>query len=195
MIRIKTDTSGAQRKFTALTQTSWVYDTLERWAPLAINEVKSLGAERFKSAKGHLLSSLGFKVSQTKSGAEVLVGTGVKGRKSIPYARIQDVGGEIEPKNRQYLTIPLGGTRGRAADYKDTFFIETKAGKLFLAQRVSAKVFKRKTTKGIKLNDSGVRLLFLLVKKVTLPGSSYFTDAMATATIRLRQMLDSRVPR
>ncbi len=195
MIRIKTDTSGAQRKFTALAQTSWVYDTLERWSPLAINEVKSLGAERFKSAKGHLLSSLGFNVTQTKSGAEALVGTGVKGKKSIPYARIQDVGGRIEPRLKQYLTIPLGGARGRAADYKDTFFIETKSGKLFLAQRSGAGAFKRKTTKGVNLADSGVRLLFLLVKSVNLQGSSYFTDAMATATIRLRQMLDERVPR
>jgi hypothetical protein len=195
MIKVSYDSKGARQKLEVLARPSWVFDTMQRWGPLAINEVKALGSQRFKSPKGNLLSALGFNTTQTKAGGEILVGTGVRGRKSIPYAHIQDVGGRIEPKTKQYLTIPLGGTRGRAADYKDTFFIETKSGKLFLAQRSGAGAFKRQTTKGQRVGGSDVRLLFLLVKSVTLPGSSYFTDAMATAVIRLRAMLDAGVPK
>lgn len=80
-----------------------------------------------------------------------------------PYARIQEEGDTITPKKGQYLTIPLDAarqgdrrgaiTRASARNFANTFFLETRAGKLLIMQKQGA---------------GNIVPLFLLVESVTL---------------------------
>ena len=80
-------------------------------------------------------------------------------------ARLLNYGGKVVPKNAKYLTIPVGLTanekrRGLTArDFENTFFHESKNGKLFLMQNMG---------KGEK-----PRVLFLLVKSMIMPARPF----------------------
>lgn len=87
---------------------------------------------------------------------QVEVGTNLK------YAQIQDKGGTITPKRGQYLTIPLGGTRGSPRNHPGGFFIKSKAGNLLYV---------------IKTGKTGIKPLFVLKKSVTLRAKPYLRKA------------------
>jgi hypothetical protein len=77
----------------------------------------------------------------------------------VPYARIQELGGTVVPRQRQWLTIPLdeaktpgGQTRAPARAWTDTFFLPIAGERLLLMQR----------------REGGAVPLFLLVKRSTL---------------------------
>lgn len=65
---------------------------------------------------------------------------------NVAYARIQETGGVIRPVRSKYLTVPLpaalnsdGTPKYRSArDWKNTFFLRSKAGNLLIVQRVGA---------------------------------------------------------
>jgi hypothetical protein len=96
-------------------------------------------------------------------------------------ADVHQSGKTITPKSAKFLTIPLrarGGTGAddslrltreknragyRARDFKDTFFRWVN-GKLFLFQKTDGRGARR----------GGIRALFLLVKKVTMPKNEWF---------------------
>lgn len=85
----------------------------------------------------------------------------------VPYASIQEEGGEVTPKRGNWLTIPLdaaktaaGVTRKPARQWNDTFFRMSKAGNLILFQQKPNEIIP----------------LFLLVRKVVLKGSLGFMD-------------------
>jgi hypothetical protein len=77
------------------------------------------------------------------------------------YARIQDLGGVIRPIKGQYLTIPLGGTKGSIRGHTGGFFRRSKKGNL---------IYFVKAGKGIKP-------LFVLKKQVTLKAQPYLSKA------------------
>jgi hypothetical protein len=92
------------------------------------------------------------------------------GPKGPPYGRIQELGGEVRPVTRQWLTIPLeaaktraGVGRGRALDFQDTFFLRSRAGNLILAMK----------------NGTGITPLFVLKKQVRVPASPYLSPVLA----------------
>ena len=85
----------------------------------------------------------------------------------VPYASIQEEGGEIKPRRGNWLTIPLdaaktaaGVTRKPARQWNDTWFWRLPSGALLLMQ---------------DRGDDFVPL-FLLVKKVVLKGTLGFMD-------------------
>ena len=78
-----------------------------------------------------------------------------------PYAKIQEYGGTIRPKNAQWLAIPLdaaktgaGVARGGPRDYQNTFFATSKKGNLILFQKDAG---------------GGIIPLFVMKKEVTIP--------------------------
>lgn len=80
----------------------------------------------------------------------------------VPYARIQEFGGEVVPRTRRWLTIPLpdnmtpaGVTRETAplAIMHGAFFFKSKTGKLLIAKR----------------EGDRLRFLFVLKKRVRIP--------------------------
>lgn len=89
------------------------------------------------------------------------------------YARIHEFGGDVTPKSKQYLSVPLdaamtktGRTRGSAPSYgyEKTFVAEVN-GKPIVFRRTG-----KKRPAGWKPGqpDPTIQALFLLVKKVTL---------------------------
>ncbi len=84
----------------------------------------------------------------------------------VRHARIHEYGGEIVPRTKQYLTIPLDAARAgdregaiartSARHFSNTFFLTTKVGKLLLMGS---------PTEG---RSDEVKPLFLLVKSVML---------------------------
>ena len=83
----------------------------------------------------------------------------------VPYASIQEEGGEITPKRGKYLAIPLDAAKTRAGvtrkpprQWTDTFFIRSKKGTLLLMQKRAHEMIP----------------LFAMVKRVVIPGELGF---------------------
>jgi len=105
------------------------------------------------------------------------------------YARMQEFGGEIKPKNAKFLTIPTSFNKKAsgatdfpsaraliAAKEGQTFFRRTAKGHLFLfwdkfeKKSVRARTRKFSDIRGGSVAKNAPVPMFLLVKKVDLPG-------------------------
>jgi hypothetical protein len=116
---------------------------------------------------GHLANNIAFTVSEGEASWTVVIGTGVGGKSSVKYARIQDKGGIVKPVKGQYLTIPFSWARGRTAKSipkKQGVFIKTKKGSLLLAE---------------KRGKDNLMPMFTLVKQVKIPPTYWFTQVMS----------------
>jgi hypothetical protein len=102
-----------------------------------------------------------------------MVGTGVKGTKSVKYAMIQDKGGTVTAKGK-YLTIPFKGVKGNARSFDNTFVSKSKAGNLIIFQN---------------LGKGKIKPLFALKHSVTIPASNWFTGAIDTNKPLLDEMM------
>lgn len=98
---------------------------------------------RFKNPTGHLKKSIKTGGNDRKAYTET----------NVPYAKIQDIGGIIRPKNAKMLKIPL-------VDHPSdsNLFILRKNNKLFL------------------MNKSNKRIEYILKKQVKIKGTRYWTD-------------------
>ena len=150
---------------------------LTKWAAVTQKELMSsaAGLKKHWTHTGQLKRNVGWEQSVSADQYQVKVGTGLGGRLSVKYARIQDEGGDIVPKKTHYLTIPFKGVKGSARNYHNTFFYTAKSGALILAMQKWTKVsggenFKRR---------GGFVPLFTLVKRVTIPATHWFGDVIA----------------
>ena len=101
---------------------------------------------------GRLYRSITYKIS----GDKIIVGTNVK------YAKIQQEGGVIKPKNKKWLTIPLtpAAKAKRAPDFSDTFAqFYTEDGKAY------GIIFQKAEPEPIAL--------YKLVKRVNIPARPF----------------------
>jgi len=168
MITIKADVKGLQRVISKYPK------QLDNATSIALRrmgqEVRSDAVSWAPVKTGDLSRSILMSPQFPKT--RVTVGT------NKPDARIQDLGGTIRPKRAQYLTIPLGGTRGSIRSHTGGFFIKSKRGNL---------LYVKKAGKGIKP-------LFVLKKDVTLKGKPYLTRAFKKMTMgRASKILSEEV--
>lgn len=117
---------------------------------------------------GHLRSSIGSKVETKENGIVATIGSGARQGQRIKYADIQETGGTVRPKIRQWLTIPLdaaktpaGVTRFSAQDVRDG---STKYKSSFIRNGIIFGVLGR-----------GIVPLFVLKKSVNIPASRYMS--------------------
>lgn len=171
---IKIDISNALRKtqvvlmlIRAAQKQAWT------WASDTLRTLKFSAKCLKKSGRGTGFLSNNVGMDVAKDGSEILLGTGVK-TQSVPYANIQDKGGDIVPVNAQYLTIPFPGVQGRAKNFKDAFVIKLKTGNLALVQSDG---------------NGGIIPLFTLVKRVHLQRTGWFSDILALALLSLREKM------
>lgn len=115
---------------------------------------------------GALLNSVTSSVSESLDG--LIVGE-VKSS-GVPYAKIQETGGTIFPKNKQYLAIPIGDNRRGDGLPKITTkdLLAMGKGKSFIAKGI---IFLKE--------GNSIRALFALKKSVTIPARPYFSTALA----------------
>lgn len=101
----------------------------------------------------------------------------------VPYARIQEFGGEVTPKKAKFLTIPFPGIKGFARDFKNTFFKKSANGNLILFQNLGkTKTGRRRRTRGVvdikTRKGFTIRPLFVLKKKVRIDKQPYMKPAL-----------------
>jgi len=149
--------------------TAWTTKTVAELMRAASRLQKS-GAGRHT---GDLARNIGYEIGATEERWQTIIGTGVGGRKSIVYAAIQDKGGTINARNRKYLTIPLAGVKGTAANYPGSFIVRSKKGNLLICER----------------GRDGLRPLFALKPSVTLPATGWFSNAVYARQPLLDEMM------
>lgn len=126
---------------------NYLVDTLDRIGDDLERQIKlKLTGQILKVQTGRLRSSITHGQYRTKDHMFLRVGT------NVVYARIHELGGDIYPVNRQYLTVPFPGVRGSAEDYDNTF----------IAKGI---IFQKR--------GKGIRPLFSLRKHVHIPARPY----------------------
>ncbi len=180
---VKVDVSRAQLKVVR------VIDGLD---PVARKRLSTFGAMTVLKAKrnasggivgkykngrksGQLHRNISFRLAKTDGGVSgVAIGTGpeVGGKEEVKYASILEHGGTIKPKNSKLLAIPLTRDGLRPRQYFNTFFFRS-GGKLFLAQSILR--FASGSGKG---KNAGMRLLFVLKNKVTMPAFHWLSRSI-----------------
>lgn len=151
--------------------------TAELWTAVSLASAlaKRNATERLRVRTGRLRSSI-------IGDSDGLTGFVRAGDAAVTYARIQDEGGTVKPRNGKYLTIPVGQAltgsgveRQPARAYKDLFPIRSKKGNLLLARR----------------NGKALDVLYILVQRVKVPPTRFLTDAAEQAADSLREGLNT----
>ena len=146
---------------------------LQKWEDQTTQEIKrGIGGGYIGRRTGHLAQAIDGRVQQDGELITAEIGTNIKGKKhDVPYAAIQDRGGDICPRRARALTIPLGNTKGRAANFPNLFLLK-RPGKLpLLAERIGKGKLKAR---------------FLLSNRVTIKPTGYFSEPAEFALRHLR---------
>ena len=159
---------------------------------------------KLQDRRGNLRKSIGYKVEKNMAGLNVEARM-FAGSRLAPYARLQEEGGVVRPRKRQYLTIPLppvltpggalsgkykirfGGVsravrRGRVkyqTDAGPTFIFKSKKGNLIVG------ITNPKTGKPFMMaGGKRPKAFYVLKKQVTVPGRLGFVKTWKRATRR-----------
>ena len=131
---------------------------------------------RLADSFGHRVIKAGSSPTRTRRRLEVFSA-------GVPYARIQEYGGEVRPVRAKWLTIPLapaktakGVQRGPARSFDGLFFYKSRKGNALLGRR---------------LTSGQIENFFLLKKRVHLKarlgfGKTWESDSIPFLSKRLR---------
>jgi len=130
--------------------------------------------------KGKLRRSIEYKLGGDRTGPFVRVGSW-----TVPYARIQEKGGTIVPKQAKALAIPISedAKKARALGWGPEFpgFV----GQLFILRRpgrdalLVRRIREGYVPSGIKdRRGQGVEVMYLLTSSVTLPARPYLRPSL-----------------
>ena len=176
-MRIKADFSEAKKDIAALSKLDSDFQKrMEEWKNESVRQLKFRARGMRKSywrKSGHLALSTNGRVLRTPTGLRIILGSGVFAPE-VPYALLQEDGGTITPKKRDWLAIPFRGVKGFPREYRDTFFAFSKNKNLILFQ---------------KLGKHGKRPLFALKKEVNIPASKWFSSVMDKQKEKLAALL------
>lgn len=135
---------------------------LQKWTGKTVKQIiRNLSGPILKTRSGHLRRSITGKTFKGKL-IVAIIGSGIFGRKPVKYARIQEKGGKIKAK-KKFLTIPLPGVKGTAANFPDAFIIKSKKGNLLIVE---------------KRGKTGLKPLFALKKEVTIPARYWLSKSI-----------------
>ena len=156
---------------------------------IMLKEAKTNAAARLQARSRALLNTIRSEVSGQSNAVTVsLLAGGDYGGLHVPYARLQEWGGEIVPKRAKFLAIPTEegltgpGIPKYASPRQMPFakFIPGKEGSKAIWLVVDSR------------ND---QVFFLLVARTYVPGKSYLRDALATATQQVPGLLGAEAAR
>ena len=149
-------------------------EMLARFVP-RLERVGEFVTEKAKEYAPKDLGALGASGKYEVFADELLTRISFGGDK-VPYAAMQEFGGEIS-KSDGALTIPIhpDAVHHHAEDFTDLFkWVSPISGNIFLA---------RKTGKG------QIEVMFLLVKHVTIPADPYLRPAVENNLVEIEGML------
>jgi len=208
MSGIHFDFSGAHDKTQTLKMTPRALRfQATRWASGTVRDLKRSAANMRKGhAMGHgktgdLAGATSMRIASKGGKFMVSVGTGMN-TKDIKYAKIQDEGGTVTAINKMFkimnlagrprvgpfLTIPLRGVKGSAANYPGIFGFMAKSGELYLGRPKAFASGKRKGERKTG-EQAGLEALFLLKSSVKIPASLWFTSVINAREVELQEMM------
>ena len=180
--KITLDISGAKKKIGKLSKIDdGIYKQGVKWGSETEKKVKQniSSSGGIKTRTGKLRRSVGHKVTRKGHKITIAVGSGIPPKQSVIYAKVQEKGsgylpgGVIRPKTKKYLTVPIGKTKGRAANFPNAFIIKSKKGNLLIVER----------------SGSGIKPLFVLRKSVKIPPTKWLSIPFDQMTPKLFQMM------
>jgi len=183
MVNVRVEFNGERMKALANVPAGWK-SALAKWLGKTAQEVKEEIRSKFHIRTGQLWRNIGWQIT----GEEEMIGeigTGVAWAKSVVYARIHELGGDITPKRAQALTIPMPGVKGVAKNYGKLFVLK-KDGKCYLAK-------KEGSTLKSSFGKGTVKILFFLTKQVSIPARPYMRPVLSRKESELRQAIDQVV--
>ena len=149
-----------------------IVKAMKQSARLLENHLKTraLKGQILKRRTGHLARSIQHKVINGAINLIAEIGSGVRGKKRLPYANIHETGGVITPKKGAWLLIPIrkGSTEAISMGL-------SKAGKPIA---YSSKI-----------------LSFRKVKKVTIPARKYLSKTLANAKRNIDAIFEAEIKR
>lgn len=148
--------------------------TVMRAAQFAGKAIAKKGHERFKETTGSLPRSFLTPTPLSNTSNEASAGA----LSTLRHSRIQDIGGTIRPKTKQYLAVPLTPTAKKRwpRDWGDSLhLIRSKANNLLLVEVGS---------KGKKFT-----VHYVLKREVKIPGTRYIQDAAADSKKEINEIL------
>lgn len=125
---------------------------------------------------GHLRSSIGSKVEVWKDGLSATIGSGARQGDRVTYANIQETGGTIRPRIKQYLTIPLDAAMTPAGVTRFTA-PEVRHG----GHGYKSSFIRNHIIFGVK-NSKKIVPLFVLKQSVEVPASHYLSKTRNETT-------------
>lgn len=163
-------------------------------------------AERFKPYGGVGFGGGGAAGIQTRSGAlRRSFGWETRGEgldsalrvfsAGLPYARIQEEGGVVRPKNKRYLTVPLPDALTPGGSLKGGARLVPRGNKYQTADGLPTFVFRSKRGNllvGARARNGRLRLLYALKPQVTLKPRLGFRETFERVT---RPMIDVELRR
>lgn len=170
--RLRDSLSGFPRAFRTI-YSRWAVSCIEPLKRSAAKLKKTAHRKRAWGKSGDLARNIGYELKGNEKEILTTIGTGVGGKKNVVYAYIQDRGGTIRAKGKK-LTVPLGNTVGRIADYPDGFFLKSKKGNVLYCRRDGKKLIP----------------LFILKDEVNIPGTDWFSSVMNGKKKELERALD-----
>lgn len=139
----------------------------------------NLSGSALNVRSGMLRASIGSRVDVAKGEMTATIGSGARQGARMKYANIQETGGTVTPKRRQYLTVPLDAAKTASGvarfTARDVMRHRTQYDGSFVHDGVIFGYMKRgkyKKSGGLKLD---ITPLFALKTSVTLPASHYLT--------------------
>lgn len=148
---------------------------------------------RLHTGSGALKRSTKGSTQSTSDGVEIKLTVG-GGSKDLPYARIQEEGGIVRPKNAKFLAIPVGPARtasgvARFASPRDVpglTFVQSRRG-----QPLLVKFQDERNSKG-RLKARAGTVYFILRRQVTIKGVHYARDAVQAVYASIPSRLQER---
>lgn len=156
-----------------------IHYQLQGWTGRTVKKIiRNISGPILKTRSAHLRRSISGRAFVGRKIVQSIIGSGLFGRRTVKYARIQEEGGTIRPRQAKYLTVPFPGIKGRASNYQNTFVLKSKAGNLLIVQ---------------KQEKGGFKPLFSLKSSVNIPASHFLSESINQMKPDLRKSLRPEV--
>ena len=179
--------------------TELLKEALDRWGATVLDArvQENLAGRALNRRTGQLANRTriftGFAPQRTGSGS-----TAVKVEVQsvdVPYARIQEFGGTIRPREKQFLTVPLPAALTPAGVLRNTAEQLRQTGTTFVARsrRGNLLIFQRRSGRSRTAAGSRAQLtpLFVLRTQVTLEPTQWASSAVDAALPELPRFLEN----
>lgn len=162
-----------------------IRDALTRVALTAESKAKENATARLRTRTGRLRHSIRGEVLDGDAGPEMVLRAG---EKTVPYAPIQEEGGEVTPTRSRYLRVPLSAALTPAGVDRFPGPLRQSGAGLFHVRKSAGRLF-------LFRSDQPGPPWYKLVDRVEIRGKFYLRDAFQEAAEGLPGLVTTEVRR